>query len=1543
MADYLVAGDNKSSNFSCPLTLVSNGSNDVSCTITLSPCINTNLNSVWVCLNNNPNTVIATKSTNTIFNVTIPKTWFNNNNNVATIQVDTYDKNNVYLPGTFKHSIPLYNNNGKYKNEVSDFAYPSGVLPGGTCIINILPPIDYLGNALDENNYIYEVVVNCFGAVADNKVMTSTANVGRYSFIVPSEAAASCIEIKVTTKNKKTGNKLGTVSHSIPLGQSQSDIKQKLNKPKIILPENYDLTITEGVNVKIKGTSENINDYMIIYARKDCDVSEAVSKYTSTSGYYAAPKSELRQRLLDNAKGNLNYYILKCFDDYNTTFVSKDENDPTTFNIKTPGTNDYENIDDFYAIQWFKANPSDLLMLYVIERKWIEEKRTESVIEYTSNFVTRGQVNVTNWKCHHCDLADYRWWSVSAPWNPYGQINLNNLKTYFNQYKAENIQLEFTVNLNQSVPYPPDITFNKTKARSTVNCATPITNGPAKTYTYSIPVAYVQSLINEGKSIMYMHTHYGRNASKVNSAQYLNGYVTIKAAETQLKDVITGGVSYYIYSDSEDYIKDVTKIPESSFTPYIVLPPAVKPLQLKLKNITTKQAIVSYKNPLYSQGDKIAVPAYTKLGDSIKYNVEYGDNIKDLSDLNTEDKTLYLNNNEKRLITYEKKLSIPKSSLKAITDSSSNNIFIDLKIDSVDSKPLNFKNILSSDIKMQLMFSKNGSNKTRAIDISAASLELKNKQYHIEKMQLNKNFILDGNYDTIHLLYNSDEYDNGKAFITTDWKMMTAEDKYSPEIGWRKIGSRFGSCEFTRETFEIAKYKLNYENYRIRLCLEGLSASETLYSAPSVEVTHYKGVTRLTPLNSGKIAIGADIIYEIPHELFDYTYDDILKFSIKPANPYPTNLGDISFTDAYIEVIGMEAMDQVPDKYSRGFNATVEFYGEKKQTSSSSSSYTDINPVEAVDIIMCCFDSKKQLINKSESKYRDIFNGRELIYYSDRKWHSFVNGKYAYSPKFKEEYDMVFSIPDNTEYMFFIAFTYGNWMNNPSIYSMSNILTEGSINQEMGLFFVSPKTTYDNEKNIYYANCDINNPVIELRLNSEQSNSIQVVPDINDSFNLAEDPFDLDKWHAKPIIYSCNKKFGYEQPIFEVKDLYVQNNVVSSTQPLYNSIEYYSQWKNLYGTEALGFKESDLGVDAVDINSEYTIFEDEGDKFISNKAVPYIELPAELANYDRSKITLFADSDFGVGNVIIQEKYVTETYTENYTISKYRSGCWGVKTLWTKKIMEAFEDVASIEDIKIEWGMKLNLDHKHPTEGRRGPILVEDLWVDSSQSYNYNPASKFPDECSGDKIKDYGGHDIWHKNYGDYIYFEITNPRIKRLFLECNCHRRRHDAIKFEDFQYDWCWDTTVKVKYTVTRKVKGDGTPLYKKQPLGSEHYGSQTWVAGWAMYQMPKFKYSNIEYVKAPTASDPTFIAKYDVRLSPVIFYYKNNPVTGDALGNIYKYTWGDNPDAYMKWETITVQGRVPYTHTRTHYYIAYEEPNTVYDTFIFDIDKDGVITPR
>jgi hypothetical protein len=269
--------------------------------------------------------------------------------------------------------------------------------------------------------------------------------------------------------------------------------------------------------------------------------------------------------------------------------------------------------------------------------------------------------------------------------------------------------------------------------------------------------------------------------------------------------------------------------------------------------------------------------------------------------------------------------------------------------------------------------------------------------------------------------------------------------------------------------------------------------------------------------------------------------------------------------------------------------------------------------------------------------------------------------------------------------------------------------------------------------------------------------------------------------------------------------------------------------------------------------------------------------------------------------------------------------------------MNKLGDIAAIEDIKIEWGMKLNRDHRHPTEGRKGPILVEDFWAATSHYYNYNPLSVFA-WLVDKKIRDYGGNNIWHKNYGDYIYFEITNTRIKRLFLESNCHCRRHDAIMFEDYRYDWCWDKTVKVRFTVTKRVNADGTPIYN-QNLPDENFTANHNVPGWTLYEKPRFKTANVRLTKAPTASDPSFVLKYDVMISPLI--WKHNNPNGDIFGNKFKYSWGNSAESYRKWDTITVRGNAPYTHEQSHYFITYNKNFNASATFRFKINRDGTVT--
>jgi hypothetical protein len=226
---------------------------------------------------------------------------------------------------------------------------------------------------------------------------------------------------------------------------------------------------------------------------------------------------------------------------------------------------------------------------------------------------------------------------------------------------------------------------------------------------------------------------------------------------------------------------------------------------------------------------------------------------------------------------------------------------------------------------------------------------------------------------------------------------------------------------------------------------------------------------------------------------------------------------------------------------------------------------------------------------------------------------------------------MTFNIPDGTEYMYFIAFTYGDWFGNPSIYSMSNVLTLNSIEQDLSLEFISPSPVEDFiDPSKIYANTDLNNPIVEIRINAQQDSAISITNNFSGTGqNLAKDTFDRAKWLASPIIYSNTGTYGYELPVFNSSDVYIANNVINSKTPAYNNIEYYKRWESIYGKDPVLSLRHNPKTEPIILNSDYTVYEDEADKFISNNAIPYIEIPAEIIKYDRSKITLFLDTDFG--------------------------------------------------------------------------------------------------------------------------------------------------------------------------------------------------------------------------------------------------------------------------------------------------------------------------
>lgn len=1152
-------------------------------------------------------------------------------NAYAVVQIDTYENGTTFVSGSFAHSVIIEGGT----NNLYNCTVPTRTYPGEVCTINITKPKTKVSGYYCNIDILYNSAIG-------RQVIATNRQEGPFSFVVPAGATNSSMTARICTYNS-AGRLIAELPQSIKIEKpntSYNTTYQYVQKPQLILPSNHVLTLSEGVPFSVKGNSQNINDYKIIFTKQHCDVANAVSPYTSTNGYFDASKNDLKNRLLNSVTGSAEYFVLKDFDQ-SSTFITQDSSDKTKFNIRTPDTNEYKNINDFYALQWFKnVEPGDLIRLYAIQRG----------LKYTTLATTyniAGENSQLNWP------PVIAWRNLYGNGgtiynNGYTKFDLSYPGSFFHQYNDNESSVEALVGISRATSYIPEVVLSTSYGIRNVNeksalqnriTLTPMSGANASSFRYKIPNSYLKDLINRGYKDVYFYCFNNGDTSYylVNAGIELRG---MRQAKNYTEYNTTSSVDY-----SDGNWNSIWNIPLNNTTPYIVLPPAVKPVELALKERSANQITITYSNPLYNVKTD-ALASYNKLG-QVSFDVSKGIDINDLSELNSIksednedmqiDKTLNLNIGEKRLLTYEKQIKIPDTLLKTIKNLPTKDIYADLKITSVDNKNINFKSITSTGIKLQIMLS-NGDTKIRTLDFDNNVIDYKKNTYDIFKSVIDKNIFINNNIDTIHLLYNIDRYDNGKKFNVKNISMQAQGDKVLNKIGWRKINpssNEFGTCSFISDTFEIAKYALNYDSYVLRLCLENMEADQNLFKAPVITVFHRKlnekedsQITILEPETTTSIEPGSDIYYEIPRELFNVNIDDVLRFEIKPASPYPINMPEITFSDAYIEVIGMENLEEAVDDYASGFNADVIFFEEKSTVANTSA--TPYDPVECIDVLMCCFNKNKQLINTTPNKYRDIYNGKDYIWYTDRKWHNFFNDKYSNHIKFKSHYDMTFPIPNETEYINFIAFTYSNWRDNPSIYSMSNILSIGSVQQDFKIEFINPEPIVDQIDSKVYAHSDTSNPEVTLKVSANTNSNMMSDSNMwTSGRNLAYGTwFDKAHWLERPILYSTTKKYGYELPIFKPTDAYTINNIVSSIEPLYNNIEYYYQWRNIYGKDLVKSPMQNITQNMVSINSKYTIFEDEADKFISNGAIPYIEIPAELANFDRSQITIFLDADF---------------------------------------------------------------------------------------------------------------------------------------------------------------------------------------------------------------------------------------------------------------------------------------------------------------------------
>jgi hypothetical protein len=692
----------------------------------------------------------------------------------------------------------------------------------------------------------------------------------------------------------------------------------------------------------------------------------------------------------------------------------------------------------------------------------------------------------------------------------------------------------------------------------------------------------------------------------------------------------------YIYSDNN--YNNISYIDISRFTPYIVLPPAVKPLEISYKIDDSNNIIFNYGNPFYNKKANV-YSTYNKIA-SLSFDMSTGNNKENSFDETSYDSTL--NIGESRYVSYIAEAKWNKTLSEYLSDSLKD-IYFDISIKSIDNKVLRFDSVTSNDIALQLLIPKKTvkGDANRILDIPISDIDNISTEYNFSKIQYQKRILAtDLLSDNIQFVYNMNSYLDGKTFPTEDWQMKSGS-KFINKLGWEKNGSSFYECTFTSSIYDLIYYinRINNEDYEIRLVLENYnSPNGSLFAPPSVNLVSYfdneAGTkTPLEPLKNGTVNIGDDIKYVLPTSLLTERLDTTLSFSLLPKSPFPLNLNEIVyFSNAYIEVVKKGSSDEIKeDEISKGFTVEVNIFEKKHEIVNIGTNIYE--PIQLFDLIICCFDNNGNLLGKSNKKRRDIYNGKDFIYYTERFWHNF------FIDNNKKSYSMIYHLPANTERVMAIGFNYSNWHDNPSIYSMSELLITADVSRDAVLEFTSPVPTYDSNDQAYTAKSYTSNPVLKIRLNSiNELDTNDLIKIARRNKNLATTLFDKNIWLSDPLIFSNAHYCGYEQPVFSIDDYYIGNcseaeedNIILNGKPSYNVIEYYNEWKDYYGKDVIKNdipNDESLGIESVDIKTNYTIFENNTNVSIYNNSIPYINIPSSLFKYDKSKIVLYIDADF---------------------------------------------------------------------------------------------------------------------------------------------------------------------------------------------------------------------------------------------------------------------------------------------------------------------------
>jgi hypothetical protein len=896
--------------------------------------------------------------------------------------------------------------------------------------------------------------------------------------------------------------------------------------------DNYVL-LSEGEKIVFTGRSTNIKDYRIIYVLSKCDVINATSIYNTSDSYNGATRSELSQRLKNNATGNLRYVIYKDFDKDDKA-IYQDVNKKNKFHLHPTSPNHSTN-DRFYALQWFaEAEPGDMVYVYVIERgknnNYVPEVSTGEKVKINSFYITNDTykesgkyiVNKTAFKVK-CDIShDYALASI--------------------EYKVTGAHVQsdkFTTNLNNYTTWATTVVKNTGEIKLQVTVKDIYNNMATKTITVNVGTS----------SDLYINSFYFiRKDSVLENGNYVEGVSGLKLR----CDIV-----------HKNEIINITYKTTGAHTQNC---PLSRPSLIKYSSATPKYSYhIWATTPLYKTGPvSVTVTVTDSVGNKVSQTISavvYSQattmSVKSLPEVSAKATNNYINFSDEvydntgiaflTMFKYAPYETLGKNITVTIdlVDNETSDFYYKTYIgpDAIEWSSNTFytNGILNpSDKRIYLKFKPGTSLVNKIKDLPEPAICVKVEIYSKQGVLMGT---LVGKVRYCRTVQNNTP--------TPQPHELTISDFYVTKDTYNENGKYIpGKTAFKVKCDLIHSHAITEIKYNVT----GAHTQSETFNPPDLKYLTW-ATTVITKAGNVNITITITDAqgYKVTKTL------TLLVSDLKPEDTWDNSIEEEWNKIPRSKLFPMCVLPPAPGK--------IQIYEKVKDNNKIVIEYINPvysmnlgnkNPVHLIDVCLIAHDSKGNVINKTEQKKRDGKNGKTWIYYTDRKWHNVVPN--ATSNKnnkliFNMEFD-ISSYPNNASYSI-VAFYYSDYYIHPSIYSTSNVLRIGKHSMDLNLAFSKP------------INGEIlsnPNPPVTVRAQINSAITSDVDP-IYTGYNLATN-WNKASWESNPIWFLVPRNQDKQLPNFRKTELYDKNHPYGTTNdyPTHH-VEFYKAQEMIYNTD----------------------------------------------------------------------------------------------------------------------------------------------------------------------------------------------------------------------------------------------------------------------------------------------------------------------------------------------------------------------------------------